>query len=719
MKTQFANGREKLNNSDWKIEVLENQGSLSAFEGHFCLFAENQYGQNIPIISDLISVNDNDAVKITIYSSACLSGEFWTNYIIGVNSNNDLESFIRIAKISKPTDDTNVELILSVDEQILEHHVLDDFTFIKSHEYNGKIVFVEHLQSFYEFNENVFYSEYNIDFIEGNNGTWIKVNNALCNIEDLSGKGGSRRNIDNISKMPNNKILEYELNGDSPELFFYLESENNEQLNKNRLISIKSLINNTNISNYLENLITYTIQGFVGSDYLLRKTDHLTGEILEELGTEIIYNNENPIRLPDAIQTNEKLLISVKLNFTNDEINSSITNGSDFSINFVLIPNAKRKNPLGFLLGGNFVINTGERLRVYPYDEDEILIKSGKAVINNFDVNKSNNVILRTLPNNTDNIKILVDQDGVISWSKNYSKIKPTRAIVSTKKHESYISSFTTTTININTKHKLNFQVNLEKTEDNLKQLNPSFPDVISENREWWEFSVTAINLYLRIRQYDNGKIVNEEFWKNENLNALNSINDFEFIRLNNFELISKSELPTENYSLFDPGKIQNLRLINASNFNNVFTENLKDIYNSDEIELGLAFSLVYDGSVISNISHDPKNGAMSEINGKILDQVKSKIYYKDPIDFKELSKLSKYNLQNGMEIKVRLENGDYESYVYYESSSNVDLEDVQPYNAFPNETCKWAKLNKNQSPTNNLNNEIKKEIFKNSIIFG
>lgn len=720
MKTQFANGREQLNEEDWKIEILDNQGYLSESFFYLSLQAENQYGRNYLIISELISVNTNDAIEIKINPSACLGGEGWKNYIVGYSTLDDPQTFIQIAKIEKPSVfNQTISLIIENDEQLNDDFILPNLIDLEESEYHGKIIFIEETNYFYEFNKNTQPFEYNSDFIESPNGTWIRVLKSLCYIDDISGENGCRRDVSEIKKMPNNKLLNYELGNESDfELLFYLENEDNVQINANRVISIVSLINNFNVSNFLNNLIIYNIRGYVTSNFDLRTQHSATNVNIQSFNRNIIYSNDTPIKLPDVVKQDEKILIGIKLDFTSDELNVAISDNSNLSLNFYLLSNAKRKSPIGFLLGGNFVLNIDDLIRVYPYKDDELLIKSGKAVINEFEINRANKGYVKSLPLDTENIRILLDQEGNISNSLNYSPVKPTRAIVSTKKHESFITDFKTRNISLNTNQKLNFDINLEKTEDDTKQLNPLFPDVISENKEYWGFNFKKINLYLRFTQYDDDVIIKKEYYKLNNLSVGDNINSYEINSFKRLEKIDESLLPINNHSLFHPGRVENIKFIN-SGLSVSFTNLIKNKFATDYIEIGIAFSLIYDGTIVSNISHNPKDGTIKEIKSNVFDVLSNRQHWESPILKTKLSQFSKHSIENGTVRQVELDNGEFETYVFYkEGGKNFDYF-IKPFNANSIDTCAWVKHSEKKSQTVQLEKEIKKQIKRNSIIFG
>lgn len=720
MKTQFANGREKLNNEDWKIEILENQGYLSASDFYLSLQAENQYGRNYMIISDLISIDTNNRIKITINPSACLGGEGWKNYIVGYSTLDKPETFIQIAKINKPSVfNTPITITIQEDSQLQSDFVLPYLIDLNESEYNGKVIFIEETSYFYEFNSNVVPFEYNSDFFESPNGTWIRVLQSLCYLEDIEGKNGCRRDVSEIKKMPNNKLLNYELGDESDfELLFYLENTDNVKINENRFISIVSLINNFNVSNLLNDLIIYNIRGYVESNFNLRTQHSATNVSIQTFNVDILYSNDNPIKLPDVLKHDEKILIGIKLNFTADELNVAISDNSNLSVNFYLIPNAKRKSPIGFLLGGSFVLNSGDYLRVYPYQYDELLIKSGKAIVNEFEVNRPKDGYIKSLPLNTENIRVLIDQEGNISKSENYSPVRPARAIVSTKKHESFITDFKTITISLNANQKLNFDVNLEKTEDDTKQLNPLFPDVIANNTEYWGFNFSKVNVYLRFRQYDGQEIIKTEYHKLNNLAVGDNINSYEINSFERLEKIDESSLPIDNYSLFHPGHIENIQFIN-SGLSVGFTNLIKNRFSTDDIEVGIAFSLIYDGNMISHISHDPKDGAIKEIKSNVFDVLANREHWQSPVLEQELSQFSKHNIENGTVRKVELNDGNFATYTFYKNGGTSFDNFIKPFNAKSIETCAWVKEPENKSQEVQLDKETKKQIKRNSIIFG
>lgn len=726
MKTQFANGRERLNQEDWKIEVLGGAGSLTARTCYFSLQAENQYGKNYLISSDVVAITANDAVKITIYPTARLSGEGWTQFTLGIAFTSDVTEFVQFAKLDIPTPfNVPLELTISQDNHLVDS-VVSQLSNLFYNEFHGKIFHVEQTSSFYEFNEGGTPHEYTSDFIEGVLGTWVRVNSALCHVSDIAGKGGAKRDISQIKSMPNNKLLNYDMGNVSDfEVQFYLENDVTEQLNENRMISIVGLINNVDVTTYLENLLIYNVRGFVDEgDYSLRIQNSVTGSIIPEFNVDTIYESRTSIRLPDAMKSTEKLFVGIKLDFTSDELNAKVADNSSFSLNFYLVPNAVRKSPMGFLLGGNFVIpdRHGNNLRVYPDSYNEVMIKPGRAIINGFEMTRGRNGYFKILPLNTDNIRIQLYQDGDINYATTYSDVKPTRAIVSTKPHESFLSDFITQTISLNTDQKLNFQINTEKTEDNTKQLNPYFPDVIAENREYWGFSITKINLYLRFRQYDiGGELIHTEYYKKSDQYALDIINDFEINNFTGLEKIEVGTLPLHNRSLFHPGKVQNIQFVN-SGLATSFTEYIQQRFAADSIEVGIAFSLVYDGTIVSDISHDVKDGAMSEINNNVFDLLKHHDYYQAPVMKSELHKQSKHKILDAAEKKAIDDmTGVIETYVFNMTNGTSYAEFVKPFDAGSSESCAWVKTTTppTSPPPVELNNAIKQQIFETGIVFG
>ena len=723
MKTNFANGREKLNQEDWKIEKFSNSGNLSAQNIYFSLQAENQYGRNYLIKSKKISISDNDSIKIKIKPTANKEGENWINFIIGFSSNNNNENFIQIAKIKKPKNfDKSQEIELTKDEIFNDNLIINDINSFPSNPFHGTIVNINGTNDFYEFNKNIIPYEYNNEFIKGNNGTWIKVDNALCYIYDITEKYGAKRDISQIKKMPNNKINNYDLkNEESDELLFYLEHKNKNKINENRYISISTLINNIDVTAYLDNQIKYKIYGYVKEDYTLRKYRNDDGRLIKHIGKEILYNQENPIRLRERLKGNEKILIGIKIEISANDLESKIPDNSDFSLNFNLIANGRKKNPLGSILGGNAILSNKnaeyKNMRIYPKEDNEILIESGKAIINEFDVTKSEETSIRTIPENEKEIHILIDQFGNFEQSNSFSSIKPTRAIVSTKQKESFISEFKSKIVSLNANQYLEYTIDFEKTEDDKKQLNPNYKDVISKSDRYFGFSFSSINIYFKINQYDNkDEIVKSKFYKKSNITALDKENTIKSLRLENLEEINEDDIPYNNESLFHPGKVKYFKTPNISSNNNIL-KNLKQYFSADSIEINIAFSLIYDGSIISDITHNTEDGAMPEINTNIFDFIQNQQYWNSPISEKEVKKISHYNLKSGMERKI-LVNEEYIDYIYKDDVKNVENE-IKPENKLDSEKGRWIPKYPEKDTKVELEKKVKKEIYKNSIIFG
>ncbi len=165
------------------------------------------------------------------------------------------------------------------------------------------------------------------------------------------------------------------------------------------------------------------------------------------------------------------------------------------------------------------------------------------------------------------------------------------------------------------------------------------------------------MNVYLRFRQYDNGTLINEQYYIRKNVPASDNINSYEYNNFNRLEKIDVTQLLVKNHSLFEASKIHNMSFIKSGLFVS-FTDHIKDVFSADDIEVAIAFSLIYDGTVVSHISHHTEDGAMHEIKSNVFDLLANKQYWRSPITINKLSQFSKHNIEDS---EVRLHLNPYE----------------------------------------------------------
>lgn len=604
MTTIYASGRQTLSQDDWSITKTATEGELTGKTLYFSLQTKNNSGYNIPIVSSPIVINTNDKLTVTLEDTIRKEGEGWLYAVICCGLTNDPAEMNQVAKIplfgvdqfGYPNIDDPVTYPITIDfsydHQLSVGELLDEVIDLPSANLiNGiRYAVVEKDNNIYELDINSVAEVDDDVVLDAAIGRWILTSSFSNDVTDVTLAGGCNVNLLYLNDFSTVELPTYDVNGAaSPKMQYWIVNDTGVDIEAGRSITLNVDAGGYDKSKLFDNKIAYIFHGFANvTTGELRTTYDESGENLLYINLENDYSANYPtVTIEDTLKNGEALFFSLFVKFDLLEVQGKLPN-TTLSIFPELIKTSGTFNPLGTLFEKGIITKELNRLRVYPDEGLAVKVKSGSGIVRNYNFWKPlEQSVIGLTPNATN--KIYVDKDGDVYLDTVENNDSVLRAIAKTLPIESKASDWSAYTA-ITLDSRLEVTVVYPCNADLIATIRANYPDVIAGTASY--FNVRKINVYVQ-RQSDN------EIRKFTNIFATPVAN--QVITISDWSSGTVvTELPTTEQGLFNPVTVT---VANLPTGGNMTATNYR-----------VAYSLVYDGTVVSDIDHSSSNGCITEV---------------------------------------------------------------------------------------------------------
>lgn len=668
MAVTFANGRSRLVDADWSITTSVG-GTLSAQTKYFSIQAANNIGYNLILVSDEITIEQNEKVTIIINTSAIKSGEGWTHFVIGVSDSPTETSFNQLAKIPVYEYDVDGNILYDSPNATPLTVVFSTDSHLETEGYsttlpttnliNGMRRGLSTTNVIYELNIYAVGEADNDYAIEAPVGLWLKKDTFSNYVLNTQYAGGCAVDLLYLTDFRNIEIPRYTADGTaSSRVNYFVVNDTGFDLAAGMSVTLNVQVSGYEKSDLFDGKITYKIKGFVDLDTgLLRTTYYDTLDDLLYIDLENQYSSRYPtVVLEDVVKANEAIAIELYVNFNEIEFNGLLPDGY-LQILPQVIETVGTFSPMGGLFNEGVIYNQLNKRRILPLTGLKAKVTSGTGLVKDYIFFKPDSGVLVNLVANTSSQDVYINRNGLVYLSTTPSEDSLLRAVVDTTPKESKVSAWTDYTA-VGANHTLLVNVTYPCDSDLECTIRCDYPDVIGGSTG--EFNPDKLNLYIQ-RQSDG------EIRKFSNI----AISAFE---PQNVTITSWSggtvvtSFPTTSGSFYDP-----------------LTNTLSTISSGGDFTSGnyrVAHSFVWSGGTVSDISHSTGLGCITEasITGE---QVFGSIAYNTPAEIRTLT-----NLYNG-----RLAYCVNNEQLYSYSATNIETDNGFDYLEPDNEVGRWVNV--------------------------
>jgi hypothetical protein len=710
MSIQFSNGRSQLNPADVSYSVIQNRGNLSAQDVYLSFQTSNLIGRNYLIVSDLISVSDDSALRLTINSSLIKSGEQWDYLIVGVSTLSTTSSFNQIAKISLRNTPTvyksfPITFEFTHDRQLLPNKTVTNLGNLPATNLvNGELVSITNLGIIVEYN---YLSTKEIDnsfVFSGTSGRWLKHGYLTTYLDNINGIDGCRQDIRYITSSFNYDFPEYSLDGGfSDPLKIFIVNDFSSSIPSGTFINLNITQNGNNISKLFDKKIKLEFRGFVNMETGVLRTTYLSNSqitlaTLNSISTFNYYSSN--FKTPDTCEASEAISIFIHLQVSETELTYYLEPNSLISVNPYLEKEFSVYTGAGNIFADGIIYNTEGKLLIVPNYELLAYRLSGSAVINSFYFTHANTQLIDGFVADTANQNVVIDNSGNCFVEPDLSLLPSEyklRALVSTEAGESELSPWSNViTLGGSDSNKgLKVTLTLPTYLDTYGVIRDDYDDYLLAGNSEGILNAHRINIYV--------KKFTEEFSYTKYTVPFT----FEYTQV--FNLYDKdlatvvTELPSESFGLFKPVSSA-LETVNGGNFQ----------YHSEGITYSVAYSFTYNGNQITAIQHNPDD-KVPVLEENFVTSIDNTKYWGKPVTISELKAIPYLTIPRGQQRKVVI-NDDFVNFTFYPTSMTDadDISVIRPNNILSTEPGRWVTDAVGLSEA-----EIKSMIQRQILLFG
>lgn len=678
MTAQFANGRNRLDPSDWQININSGAGSLSPGTYYFSLQGRNRVGKNLLLIDGPYTIAQNDNIAIVINQSALKSGENWLFYTIGVSSSNVLDTFQQIARISlnDPILNTPLSFPLAItfdlDFQLIGGNIFTNITDLPTEGSglrDGYLAGVSETALIYEYRSGDSSIADNNLVLTSTSGRWIARNTFSTFIENTSDDGGSRQDLSNITDESDVITQAYNPDGSqSDTVLLWLTNTTGSDIAAGTRIDFQVFFGNLEKSRLFSDRIFFTVLGFANLTTGELRTTQIDNTLLQitDLNAEIVYKFKQPsIVLGDRLQTNEAVAIQVRLAFISAGDVSGVVEQGTVRIlprfattagTFVALGRFFRR---GVIFddstedsNGN-IVNPSQFRRIVPNQGLSVKALAGSGIINNllFDRRPEQNIF--DIQPNTAAQRLLINGNGrcYVNFTATDPADSQLRALIDTTAGTSQATAFTTPiAVGANGTITATFSHPIDNTTGKAT-IRSTYPDSSIANNSVGLLSANFVDIF--IKNNDTGNIFT--FTRPTVITS-----DTQSITFDAPSTIIGTTDPdfTTKFGFYDPISISIVSGTGGS-------------WPAGNYSVSYRYN--YNGQTVSNISHDPLLGCVREAIVSFDDLIENSQYWIAARTKESIRAISRANLRNGVEAKIIQDNGIPLSIVYDVTRTDAD----------------------------------------------
>jgi hypothetical protein len=671
----FASIPDIIDSSDYSISTASG-GSLTANTYYFWLQLHNWSGRNVMSSLGSVTVTLNQKIIVTLKPTLRRDGEDFNFAILSVATTNNPAIAIQIARWENkeeeisPLDNkkalatdvyssflTDKTIELTLDNQLTypSSGVVSTFASLPTtNVLNGSVRYVTADVKHYRY--------------KANTNQWVYQESYNFNpyISDSTLEGGCNRKLSVLTNAIASKI---KTTTDSiKQRFWFINGytdDGQSEVKASNNISLRMFVNgvlvdsnNQSYSSYFSGLIKTKLLGFYNfSDRSLNTS--LTG--VGELKTFDIGNSS--LKLPEDLPPGEAAVYEIYYSFDDGNVIKFLPKNSTIGLdiyNYGVTPKSSDVS----LITGDFIVNTGELLRLIP---DVIGVKrlSGISVIKGFssDFTTEENYSFGMQFDTDDQLAtISASTANEIRLVQSETELKTTetiRAYIGTVDGESALS-LVSNAITVSANARITVTIDLPSDGTNAT-IRSDYPDPAIAGNDKAILNAPKISLYL-----SNGSTV----YKHENVVTCNNVNTLSFfIDTLGTEVFTLPSAPDNDYCLFN---FPDAPVIAESVGNGDIPVGSYTVY--------LVYSYPSPNIFPTRIRHDLVN-CIPEIQTTLVELLANSIKRRSPVeDIVELRALSSGELIDGHDRYVKSVNS-YYSYSTNDISTDNGISIIEPTN--------------------------------------
>jgi hypothetical protein len=460
-RAQLASGRQQLPFSSGNVAVTSGGSNSVSRTYYLALLGENPAGMNLlSTIVGPVTIASGQQLAITVPNTSRLSGEGWTNYVIGVSTSNTPSTFTQLAKVDAYSGSSPISLpatlTLDTNEKLdASPNAVGTSASLPASPIHGMIRVVNGLGSYYEFvagsTESPTPDGAAVKLIlNATGGRWFRVPSRSVYVAATTDPGGCDRSIQDID--PDGIVpSRYASDGAQGKLLTYwLLNNDGSAITAGKRIGATVYQNGAVKSALFAGKLKLIFRGYTDSATgLLRTTDNDDGSTLEGIGIEQTYSdNKSGLFLPDDLDDGEAYVFDAYPQFSASQFNEPLVDGTIITIIPFFYDQAGAYNPAGEVVG-NIIYAKFDRRRVLPTSGLFLNAAKGSGTVYYKDFIGVGPTTVSGIQANTASQKIAINGNGTVYW-KGSAAIESTealRAIVSTVSGVSVAGAATAVTV--------------------------------------------------------------------------------------------------------------------------------------------------------------------------------------------------------------------------------------------------------------------------------
>ena len=603
MTTQFASGRNQL-----LPPSIYNIGSGNIMGGstlyYFWLQGRNRVGYNTPSTSSSMVVPNNCALGITIAGINYLDSENWFEFLIYTSQTNDFSTAqlvgsyraLDVDQITKRTLGSSTplssdphQIVLTENYQLNITTTVTDPTVLPVLPIHGMRRFITSLSQTFRYDETSTATVNNTTVLSATTGRWIYTGSTHL-VEDptdlTNDPNGCNQDLNTIAGNPDLILATYNVSGNiGIPVHYYLKSSSNTTITKGTPIVLSARIDDIDVTSDFNLLFDIIIYGKVSTtDYSLITTNFLSA------GSSVPYDHfKHNIILEDDINPNEYLLLSITPHFATTDIDINITPQVSLSIYPYFAQNTSTYADSNLTVG-NIIFKEYDNRIVVPYGFGAIKVLGGSGCINLYTWRNQPATILTNYVASTAGQYVLTTRTGA-ALIGTPSSIEPIRAVISTVAGFSTPCNWSTTT-SITAGQTVNYNITISQDSEGYNPINPTYTDLLLRglvNKA--KLNTNKILLLIKIDTVCKGFIITFD----PTLTTLSGI----VTDWSAGTVYTDSDILGFNKNLFRPLEATHTVTGTGSNF-------------PSGTSVAVAYSFLYDGTSVSDVSHSPIDGCIT-----------------------------------------------------------------------------------------------------------
>lgn len=487
MTTQFAAGRDSL----LSPAVYITTGGAVQGGGNtywFWLQGRNRIAYNQPSLPFSVAIPNNSIVSVVIPGLSYLASEDWHEFLVYTNTTNNFATsrLVGVYKALQPDQVTRTtlgsdtplstdpkQLVFTLDNQINFSSTVANPASLPTTPINGARRFVTSLSRLYRYDSASTATVDGDTVLTATTGRWLysASTNLIENPVSLTTSiNGCNQNINLADESLDLIYAVYDVSGNTgTPIRYYLKSASNTTVPKGTRISLSVRVDNVDRSDDFSGLLDVIVHGKVSTtNYALSTTN------MPSAGSVVAYDHfSRNILLEDDLPPDTYLLLSITPRFAATDLDTSMTPSVGLSIYPYFDTNTSSYNETNLAVGDLIFADANRRL-VVPYGLGVLRALEGSGCINLYTFRNAQAEDLTVSLSATANQTVRIARTGGTTIGSP-TATQPRRASFSTVSRYTKPSPFSTPTT-LTAGEGINYTITIEKNGD-YNPINPLYAD--------------------------------------------------------------------------------------------------------------------------------------------------------------------------------------------------------------------------------------------------